>query len=197
MRTTLKASLTLLLGAALFTSCESCETATITPITEEDKTWLAYIQPLPADAKPDTIRFVNEKNEDFKFIRTQLHSTQIPGDGYSYDDKCIEQINTQASAVIQDITRKMPGLATYILRKPNELQVKLLVENLGTYEIQEQNPTYPSITIDGVVYEDVFEQDVPGNDTDNKGKVKKIYFNKEHGFIRVEFYGGKLLQLKH
>ena len=196
MRTTLKASLTLLLGAALFTSCETCDTASITPVTDEDKSWLAYTQPLPADGKPDTIRFINDTNAIFKFVRTQLHSAQVPGDGYSYNDKCIDQIDTQASAVIQDVTRKMPGLATYILRKPNDLQVKILVENLGTYEIDEQNPTHPSITIDGEVYQDVFEENVPGNDTDNKGKVKKILFNKEHGFIRVEFYGGKFLQLQ-
>ena len=186
----------LLFGAVLLTSCETCETSTITPVTEEDTSWLAYTQPVPAGGKPDTIRFTNEANGVTKFIRTQYYTSNVPGEGYSFEDKCIEQLDTQASAVIQDVARKMPGLATYILKKPNELEVKLLVEGLGTYEIQEQTPTHASITIGDNTYLNVFEVNVPGNDTDNPGKVKLVYFNKTQGFIRVEFYGGKFLQLQ-
>lgn len=197
MKTTLKTSLALLFGAAILTSCETCENASITPITDEDTSWLSYTKPVPSDGKPDTIRFSNETGAEVKFIRTHLSSSNVPADGYSFDDKCIEKMDTQASAVVQDVTRKMPAMATYILKKPNDLQLKLLVDKLGTYDLDEQNPTHASKEINGITYQNVFEITMNGNDTDDKGKLKKIYFNKAFGFIRVEFYGGKLLQLAH
>ncbi len=182
-------------GLALLTSCENCETPTTAQLTLEDTNWLAYVNPVPSDGKPDTIRFTNEVNATIKFVRTQLHSATVPGDGYSFEDKCIEQMDTQASSVIQDVARKMPGLAVSILRKPADLKVHLLVDGLGVYEIDEQNPTHPSLTVNNKVYANVFEVNVPGNDNDNKGKVKQILFNKTDGFIKVDFYGGKHLQL--
>ncbi|GAB3203243.1 hypothetical protein ABID22_000958 [Pontibacter aydingkolensis] len=196
MKFTLKTCLALLFGSVLFTSCENCKSPSITTFTETDTDWLAYTADAPTDGKPDTIWFTNDAGADIKFTRTQLYANNLPGDGFTFDDKCIDQMNAQAGAIIQDVTRKMPGLATYILKKPNDLQVKLLVEKLGTYEIQEENPTHASLTIDGLTYVDVFEVSIPGNDTDDKGKVKLVYFNKTHGFIRVEFYGGKFLQLQ-
>ena len=196
MKNKLPLCLALVLGTTILTSCENCETPTVTQITTEDTNWLAYVQPTPADGKPDTIRFVNEANAPVKYVRTQLQSNQVPGEGYTVTDKCVEKIDIEASAVIQDVKRKMPGLATYILRKPNDLDLKLMVEQLGTFEIDENNPTHPSIELGGLTYHNVFEVSVPGNDTENAGKLKKLFFNKTHGFIRVEFYGGKLLQLQ-
>lgn len=196
MKIKLKACLALLFGAALLTSCDTCEKPTVTELTTEDTDWLVYVKPVPANGIPDTVRFVNQANVPVKYVRTQLQSFQVPGEGYSVSDKCVEKIDVEANAVIQDVRGQMPGLATYILRKPNELVVQLLVQQLGVHEIDEKNPTHQSIELGGQTYHQVFEVNVPGNDTDNAGKLKKLYFNKSHGFIRVEFYGGKYLQLQ-
>ncbi|MEJ8800659.1 hypothetical protein [Pontibacter sp. H249] len=196
MKTTLKTSLALLFGAVLLSSCEKCDTATTTELTEADIDWLSYTDPVPTNGKPDTIRFENEVEAEVKYIRSQLYSNSVPGEGYSFDDKCIEQLDTQASAVIVDVARKMPGMATYLLKRPNDFKVQVLVENLGTYDINTAAPTHATIDIDGKTYQNVYEINVAGNDTYNAGKLKKLYFNKDKGFIRIEFYGGKFLQLK-
>ena len=197
MKTTFKTGLALLLGAVLFSSCEQCQTTSVTEVTEADASWLSYTKPVPTDGKPDTIRFANKDNAQVKFVRTHFYSSNVPADGYSFDDKCIEKMDTQVSAIIQDVKRRMPALATYILKKPNDLQVKLMVDKLGTYDINEESPTYATKEINGFTYQDVFEKEMQGNDTDDKGKIKKIYYNKAYGFIRVEFFGGEFLQLQH
>jgi len=183
MKTPVTTICSLLFGAVLLSSCERCENATITMVTEEDAKWLVY------DGK-DTIRFVNESNQPIHYIRTYITPENVPGKGYSVDDKCVEQLDTQVSNVIQDVKGKQPGLATYVLKRPDELTVKLIVEGRGAYEIDETKPTHASLPVNGKTYPDVFEikKDSTANNT-----VKRILYNKQVGFISVEFYGGKKL----
>ena len=184
MKTSVTTLCTLLFGAVLLSSCDKCGESTITMVTEDDAKWLVY------DGK-DTIRFVNEANLPVNYVRTRLTSENVPGEGYSLDDKCIDQLDTQVGNIIQDVRSQQPGLATYILRRPNNLTVQLLVEGRGAYEINESTPTYPSLEVDGTVYNNVFEVK---KDSTAATSVKRILFNKEVGFISVELYGGKKLR---
>lgn len=198
MKITLKTGLALLFGSVILSSCENCDTATITPIQEQDIEWLVYDDNY-MDAVNDTIRYVNKDNKEVKYVRTSVFSNNVPGQGHSFDDKCVEQMDTQAQIIIRDAstsTTKMPALATYVLRRPNSFDVKILVDQLGTFDIDEANPTHASLKIGDYTYENVYVVEKTGDETNDKGKLKKLYFNKTFGFIRVEYFGGSTMELK-
>lgn len=186
MKASFKTILCLFFASALLISCEECGEPTITPITEDDAKWLVY-------NNQDTIRYTSNTNEQVKFLLSNAFTENVPGEGYSISDDCIEEMNTQAGRIVQDVKQKWPGMATYILKSPNDLRVSLVVQGGPAIEIDENNPTYPTKRINEVNYLNVFEVN---KDSTKVGDLKRIFFNRDSGFIRVEYYGGRTLQLQ-
>ncbi|MBC5772919.1 hypothetical protein H8S95_02500 [Pontibacter sp. KCTC 32443] len=186
MKRTYTSIVSLLLGSLFLYSCETCENPTITQISEADVAWLAY-------KENSRVNFENEVGDiaPYKFISAVAQN--VPGEGYSLGDDCIEKLDSQASLTIQDTTRKHLNLSTYILRRPDSLTVRLAVQNRGDWPIDKDNPTYPSYDVNGHQYFNVFEV-LP--DSTKPNSVKQILFNKEFGFLHVSFYDGKSLTLK-
>ncbi|WP_018478556.1 hypothetical protein [Pontibacter roseus] len=174
-----------LLATLLFTSCKDCDT-TVTQVTEDDTKWLVY-------DRGDTVRFVNENNETVRFTTSVLRADQVPGEGFNVTDNCIEQYDIQAVSIIEDTNKEYPRLATFFLKRPNTFDMALLVEEVGEYEINETQPTYPTATVNNNLYSEVFE--VVRTDSSKTTNLKRILFNKEFGFLSVEYYNGKKLQL--
>ncbi|RAU81745.1 hypothetical protein [Pontibacter arcticus] len=179
-------SLTLgsLLVCSLFlSSCEDCDSPTVTEVTEADAEWLVYEDP------KDTIRFVDEQANVIKYIRTSVRGGNVPGKDTSIDDECYKNLDTQVTVTIEDVKRKSPGLATYVLKRPDDLSIGLAVENRKTYDLDETKPTIEA-EVNGKVYQNVFElTPAATNPTD----VKRILFTKAEGFIRIEFNDNKFL----
>lgn len=184
MKISLCSFFVLLFATAVLTSCEKCGDVTITQPTPADAEWLVYRQ-------SDSIRFVNESGDNVVYTRSGIFAQSLPGEGFTATDECIESVNVQIRTVIEDVRSRQPSLSTRILSKPGDLQVEVGVADLGVWEIDEQQPTYESLEVNGRTYSNVHE--VLTNST-QEGGVKRILFNKEFGFLRVEFNGGKILQ---
>ncbi|MHC2990483.1 hypothetical protein OB13_02385 [Pontibacter sp. HJ8] len=175
-----------LLSTFLFSSCqEDCDT-TVTQVSEDEAGWLVY-------SRGDSAYFINETNQQVNFVNTALLSEQVPGEGFSTTSDCIEQYDVQAFSSIEDPQNKYPGLATYILKKPDTLQVVIVVEERGEFEINEAQPTYATLTINNVAYSNVFE--IVKTDSTKTTNLKRLRFNKQFGFLSAEYYDGKKLQL--
>ena len=138
--------------------------------------------------------FINEKAEEVLFVNTLLNAQQVPGEGFNVADDCIERYDMQAMSIIKNAQKNYPGLATYFLKRPDKFEVTLLVENQGEYTIDESQPTYPSVEVNSTVYSNVFE--VIKTDSSKATNLKRLLFNKEFGFISVEYYDGRKLELK-
>lgn len=184
MKTSLSSLLTLLLAIAVLTSCEKCGNVTITQPTPADAEWLVYRQ-------NDSIRFVTESGSNVVYTRSGIFAQSLPGEGYTATDECIESINVQIRTLIEDVNDSQPPLSTRILSKPGDLLVEVGVADHGVWEINEQEPAYESLEVNGRAYNNVHE--VVTNST-STGDVKRILYNKEFGFLSVEFNGGKTLQ---
>ena len=189
MKASIKTILSLLFASTLFTACDKCGEATVTPITESDAEWLVY-------ENQDTIRYTSNTNETVKFILSNAFVENVPAEGYSISDDCIEKLDTQAGRIIQDVKQKWPGMATYILKKPGDLTVSLVLQGNKGINIDENNPTYATKNINGLNYQDVFEIKYDSTSSTKTGELKHLYFNKENGFIEVKYFGGKSLQLQ-
>ncbi|WP_439882060.1 hypothetical protein ACSX1A_02640 [Pontibacter sp. MBLB2868] len=190
MKASFKTILFLLFASSLLGSCtEKCGDPTITPITESDAEWLVY-------DTPDTIKYTSNTKETVKFVLSNAFTEQIPGEGYSVTDDCIDKQDTQAGRIIQNVSQKWPGMATYVIKRPNNLIVSLVLQGNGSFEIDENNPTYPTLPINGLNYKDVFEIKKDTSSTTKVGDVKQILFNKENGYIKVVYFGGKSIQLQ-
>jgi hypothetical protein len=175
-----------ILSTFLFSSCkEDCDT-TVTQVSEEEAAWLVY-------SRGDSAHFLNETNQKVSFVNTALLSEQVPGEGFNTSSDCIEQYDVQAFSSIEDPQNKYPGLATYILKRPDNLQVVLVVEERGEFEINEAEPTHATLTINDVAYNNVFE--IVKTDSTKTTNLKRLRFNKEFGFLSAEYYDGKKLQL--
>lgn len=180
-----------MLATLLFTSCKDCDTTT-TQFDEKDVEWLVY-------DRNDTIRFLNETGDTVTYANTALIAEQVPGEGYNISDNCIGHFDVQAYSVMEDIARSntntnaSPGIATYFLKRENSLEVSVAVNGRGEYKLNPGQPTYPSVEVNDVLYTDVYE--VINNDASKATNVKRILFTKERGFLSVEFYNDKKLEL--
>lgn len=188
MKRTVYTIFSVLFGSLFLYSCETCDNPTITNPTEADTDWLVY--DYINYYKPE---FENEKDSLIKSFRFQGFMTQnIAAEGTSLSDDCIEKLDTQVFAQLADTTKRYPALYTYILKRPDTLEVRLAVENRGDWAIDQNNPTYPSLEVNGYDYLDVYEV-TP--DSVKSNSVKKILFNKQFGFLLVDFYDGRQLRL--
>ncbi|GAB3532303.1 hypothetical protein GCM10027443_15890 [Pontibacter brevis] len=183
MKISLHSFFLLLLATAVLTSCEKCGNVTISSPTAADAEWLPYRQ-------NDTIRFMTELNETIVYTRSGIFAQEFPGEGFSATDECIEKVNVQIRSVIGDIRDNRPSLATRILRKPDDLQVELSVADMGVWEVNDEAPAYESLEVNGQLYDNVYE--VITNSTDGGG-VRRILYNKQYGFLSVEFNDGRFL----
>lgn len=186
MRRAFNTVFTLLAGSILLFSCKDCDDPQVTQVTEDDMAWLVY-------NTTTKVTFVNEKQEDvlYKFAGGAIQN--VPGEGYSINDECIDKLDAQAFATLQDSTKKNLNLITYILKKPNQLEVRVGVENRGDWAINTGNPTYSTHEVGGYLYNEVYEI-LP--DSTKPSDVKRVLFNPTHGFLYVGYYNGKFLELK-
>jgi hypothetical protein len=188
MKKILKLAGPFLLATLLFTSCKDCDT-TVTQVSEDEALWLVY-------DRNDSVAFVNEAEETIKFYNTALRAEQVPGEGFNTSDKCIEQLDVQAFSTMedkeQDKAKKYPGLGTYILKRPSKFEVVLLVEGRGEFKLDLAQPTYPSLEVNNTFYTDVYE--IVKTDDSKETNVKRLLFNKEFGYLSVEFFNGKKLE---
>ncbi|WP_242920095.1 hypothetical protein [Pontibacter liquoris] len=182
MKRSLSVGFALLLGTVLFSSCDTCDPATITPLQTGDEAWLTY-------ERGDTIRFINETNQPVTYLCVDLSGGNVPAVGYE-GEKCIAKMDTQAGAIIQDTKNKYLAMGTFITRRPENFTLQLAVENRGTWEVDENNPKYPTLQVNGVNYNNVFEVKL---DSTKASDLKRLLYSKEKGFISVEYYDGKKL----
>ncbi|NDK56562.1 hypothetical protein [Pontibacter fetidus] len=188
MKKTVYTIFSVLFGSLFLYSCETCDNPTITATTAEDNKWLVYdyinyYNPL----------FENEQDSLIKSFKFQNFITQnVPGEGSSLTDDCIESLDTQVFAHIADTTKRYPALYTYILKRPDTLEVRVAIENRGDWAIDKENPTYETLEVNGFDYMDVYEINP---DSVKANSVKQILFNKEYGFLKVDFYDGRQLRL--
>ncbi|MBX0332509.1 hypothetical protein K3G39_04585 [Pontibacter sp. HSC-14F20] len=184
-----------MLATLLFTSCKECETTT-TQFDEKDVEWLVY-------ERDDTVRFLNEIGDTVTYANTALVADHVPGEGYNISDNCIGHFDIQAYSVMQDIARSStstststsnnPGIMTFFLKRENSLEVSLAVDKLGEYKLNHTQPAYPAVEVNGVVYNDVYE--VLNNDASKVTNLKRILYNKQSGFLSLEFHNDRKLEL--
>lgn len=197
MKTTIKTFFLPVLASFFLMGCEKCANVSISEPTPIDNEWLVYGNAKEAVADQqrnlkDTIIFLNEDNQTIRYFRTGIYAQSLPGDGYSIEDECIEQLNTQMTNIIEDESKRYPLLATSVLSKPDSLLVRIGVDKSGSWDIDPNGGTLSEKEINGTTYTNVYELTGTGTkDTD----VKKIYFNKAFGFLEVEFVGNKKLSL--
>ncbi|WP_244554627.1 hypothetical protein [Pontibacter indicus] len=191
MKHSMKLAGVVMLATLLFTSCKDCDTTT-TQFDEKDVEWLVY-------DRGDTVRFLNEAGDTVAYTNTALIAEQVPGEGYNVSDNCIGHFDVQAYSVMQDVARNSsgtnsnPGIMTFFLKRENSLEVSLAVDQRGEYKLNLAQPAYPSVEVNGVLYNDVYE--VSRSDASKVTNVKRILFNKQHGFLSLEFHNDKKLEL--
>lgn len=173
------------MATLLFTSCKDCET-TSTQMDENDVKWLVY-------DRGEKVQFKNESGDTVIYANTNLRAEQVPWEGYKTSDDCIKHFDVQAYSVIQDQGKVYPGMMTYFLKKENSFDVLLNVELTGDHEIDIAQPTYASYEVNEVTYSNVFE--VVKTDSSKASNLKRLLFNQEHGFLSLELYDGKKLEL--
>jgi hypothetical protein len=188
MKRTVYTIFSVLFGSLFLYSCETCDNPTVTVPTDEDNEWLVY--DYLKYYKPE---FENENDSLIKSFKFQgFLSQNTPGEGSSLSDDCIENLDTQVFAQVADTTKRYPSLFTYILKRPDSLEVRVAVENRGDWVIDKDNPTYETLEVNGYDYLNVYEVKP---DSVKANSVKKILFNKEFGFLLVDFYDGRQLRL--
>lgn len=182
--------LLMLFSAVFLFSCEDCDSVSIHEPVDQELDWLVYAQNDSAlfelyttadDEEPDTILY----------RRTGIYADNVPGDGYSIEDDCIEQLNTQVTNIVEDKARSQPFLATYILTKPDSLTIKIGVGNKETWTLDQSTATTQE-TIGELTFNNVYTLTGKSTDAD---QVKTVLFNKEFGFLKITFNNGKYLSL--
>lgn len=166
-----------------FSSCNDCS-VNVAQFENGDSDWTVY-------NTGDTLHLVDENNTEFRFVNTRITSDPVPGEGFSPADACIEQYDTRRASVMQEATnpKRLPGLTVVALKKPNDLQVSLVAVNRGELQIPDLNtPQYAELEVNGFSYRDVFES--VNNDSIPDG-VRRILFNREYGFLQVEYFQGE------
>ncbi|WP_276497319.1 hypothetical protein [Pontibacter litorisediminis] len=188
MKTTVKSFFLLMFASATLAGCDNCGTTSILEPTVEDTQWLVY-------GNGDVALF-NNAGDTVTYQRTGIYAQNVPGEGYSVTDDCIEKLNTQVTNIIEDKERKMPYLGTYVLKKPDSLIVKVGVGSKNAWEIKPTTDTPQTVEVgEGETkktYTDVY---VLTADSTAADSPKEVYFSKEQGFIKVELYNKKVLEL--
>ncbi|OKL38443.1 hypothetical protein [Pontibacter flavimaris] len=184
MKTTVKSFFLLMFASATLASCENCGEISITEPTAEDSQWLVY-------GTGDTALFRNEEGDTLTYLRTGIYAQNVPGDGFSVTDDCIDQRNTQVTNIIEDKERKQPYLGTYILKKPDSLIVKIGVGSKSAWEIKSSDVTQ-EVTVGETVYPEAY---VFAGTTTTADEPRTVYFTKDEGFVYVEMNNGKKLEL--
>lgn len=172
-------------GLSFLSACDTCETSSVTIVSEADEEWLVY-------DSGDTIIFQNETGQTLTYIHSLRYSDNVPAEGYATTDDCIDKMDVQVSSIIQDIRNTRLGMGTYILRRPDSLTVKLAVEGSDTWTLATQSPAYSTLNVNGADYNNVYE--ITPDSTKPAG-VKRLLYSKEKGFISISFYDGRMLQL--
>lgn len=186
MRISLLTFFALLFATAVLTSCEKCGDISVTKPTPEDAAWLVY-------KREDSITFVTTAGSNVLYTRSGIFANKFPGEGYTATDECIEKVDIELRTVMEDVKDMQPALSTRIFTKPGDLLVEIGVAGQGVWELNEEQPTYEAETVNGKIYNNVHE--VLTNST-KAGDVNKILFNKEFGFLSLEFNGGEILKRK-
>lgn len=169
----------------LFSSCNDCTTS-VTQFENDDSSWTVY-------NTRDTLLMVDRTNVVRVFANTRINSDPVPGDGFGPADACIEQYYTRRTSVMQHAAspRLFPALTVVALKTPETIRVNLVVAQHADLPIPDINtPQYAQHTIEGVTYQNVF--DVTDADSGPDG-VSRILFNRDFGFLRVEFADGRTL----
>lgn len=185
MRHLFKTACFAVLAAALLTSCKDCDT-TVTQVDLEDAAWLVY-------ERGDTVKFLNEEGDTAQFINSALRAEQVPGEGFDISDNCISHFDVQAYSVMENSDGKYPALATYFLKRQDNLTVSIALLYLGEYLLDLDEPDYETVEINDNNYFDVYE--VVLTDETKATNPKRILFNKAHGFLSVEFFNEKKLEI--
>ena len=181
----------LCLGALFLSSCNDCTTS-VAQFDDADNEWLVY-------GTQEELQMVDERdlNQDtvFVFKNSSIKSEQMPGEGFDVTDACIEQYDTRRASVMQNSSGdELPGLTVVALKRPNDLQVSLVVINRGEFPIPDLNtPQYDSLVINGFTYRDVFQLAHP--DSSSIG-VSRVLFNKEYGFLKVVYHNDRKFKNK-
>lgn len=167
-------------------SCDNCGEITITEPTPEDSQWLVY-------GAGDTVKFKNLSvdGDTVTYFRTGIYVQSLPGDGYSVTDDCIEQRNTQLTNIIEDQQRQLPFMATYILKKPDSLIIKVGIGTNVAWEISPNDDPTEEVSVG----DKKFNAYVLEGSTTNANDPKTVYFNKEKGFLMVELNNGNRFEL--
>ena len=172
----------LFLGASILSSCETCEPAVVTQVTQEDIEWLVY-------KKNDSVIFSDEAGKKVKYIATHAVSQTVLAEDSDPDDTCFEKLDIETLLVLQDTTNTLPDLGVYIFKTPAKLDVSPAVENSEGKVLDLDNPTHETKEIGGMTYYDVYEIDLIQS---KPYSAKKIMFNKDFGYLYIEFYDGKV-----
>ncbi|WP_157578845.1 hypothetical protein [Pontibacter roseus] len=170
----------------LFSACNDCSTS-VSQFENGDSTWTVY-------AAQDSLQMLAENDTVYTFVNVRTSSEPVPGEGFDVTDACIEQYDTRRVSVMQqaDTPRRFPALTVIAQRRPNDIQVSLAVAGRGTLLIPDVNtPQHASLPVNGFTYTNVF--DVAAADSTGSD-VKRILFNREFGFLQVEFFRGRTLK---
>jgi hypothetical protein len=173
-----------LLGSLLWlSSCNTCETS-VAQFQNDDTTWTVY-QP------NDSLLMVDHTDTVRVFLHTRLNSDLIPGDGFGPADACIEQYYTRRTSIMQHNARRFPALTVMAIRTPDTMRVSLIVAQRAELLIPDLNNTLPEPqTIGGQTYQNVYEVLNPESGPNG---VSRILFNRDFGFLRIEYADGRSL----
>jgi hypothetical protein len=175
-----------ILAALLFSSCKKCDPTTSTEMNEDDVKWLVY-------DRGDTVFFQNESGDSVTYVNTILRAENVPGEGYNMSDECISHFDVQAYSVIQDTKQEYPAIMSFFLKTETKFDLILAVNNSGEQKVDVTQPTHATYEINETTYNNVFE--VVKTDDAKGQNLKRLLFNQEHGFLSVELFDGRKLEL--
>ncbi|MCC9166814.1 hypothetical protein [Pontibacter harenae] len=178
MKSTFTLMLSFVVGALLFSSCDKCDEVKYSRATTDDLEWLVYGQ-------DDSIKFVNQDNVLLTFTRVNATENQLPGEGYSASDECIEKVDVQHLVTMQDLKNQHPTFGTAVTRSSDKLKVNVMLESRGMHEINVENPDFETLEVNGQNYSNVYEITA---DSTRTYSLKRLLFNKSHGVLYYELY---------
>jgi hypothetical protein len=175
----------LLLGCSLLalSSCKDCSTS-VAQFENGENTWTVY--------NSGAQLFMRDGTDTVRFVNTRAISEPIPGEGFSLSDACIEQYYTRRVSTMQDPSGRLPGLSVVAIKQPDTIRVSLVVINRAEFLIPDINtPQLATQTINGNTYTNVF--DLQDETATAPTGVRRILFNREFGFLQVEYASGRVL----
>ena len=172
-------------GLFWLSSCNDCTTS-VAQFENGDSDWTVY-------ESRDTLLMVDETDFVRVFVNTRVNSDPVPGDGFGPADACIEQYYTRRSSVMQHAAspRLFPALTVVALKTPETVRINLVVAQRDELPIPDINtPQHAQLILEDVTYQNVF--DITNEESGPDG-VSRILFNRDFGFLRVEFANGRTL----